>query len=210
MRRLRAARPGSDLGVRADAAGEPVWPLEAGVDWLIGDFCRAHGLGAVSLRYFNVAGASHGLGEDHDPETHLIPNILRAALGTNPFVEIFGTDYPTRDGTAIRDYIHVDDLAEAHVLALDGTRAGEHRIFNLGNGNGFSVREVVAAAEEITGVEVHAREILRMREITSNILVRHTGQPFERIEKDVERDYIMIAEQAKEYGIIDQIIAKHV
>jgi UDP-glucose 4-epimerase len=128
------------------------------VDWMIGDFCRAHGLGAVSLRYFNVAGASRGVGEDHDPETHLIPNILRAALGTNPDVKIFGTDYPTRDGTAIRDYIHIDDLAEAHLLALEGTRPGEHRIFNLGNGNGFSVREVIEATQRVTGAEVHARE----------------------------------------------------
>jgi UDP-glucose 4-epimerase len=131
------------------------------VDWLIGDFCRAHGLGAVSLRYFNVAGASYGLGEDHRPETHLIPNILRTALGANPFVEIFGTDYPTRDGTAIRDYIHIDDLAEAHVLALDAARPGEHRIFNLGNGNGFSVREVIAAAEKVTGRDIKAREAER-------------------------------------------------
>src|SRR5205823_3618987 len=92
------------------------------VDWLIGDYCRAHGLGAVSLRYFNVAGASHGLGEDHHPETHLIPNILRAASGIEPYVEIFGTDYPTPDGTAIRDYIHIDDLSTAHLLALDGAR----------------------------------------------------------------------------------------
>ena len=92
------------------------------VDEMIGHFCRAHALGAVSLRYFNVAGASGALGEDHQPETHLIPNILRAALGHNPYVEIFGTDYPTPDGTAIRDYIHIDDLAEAHLLALDGTR----------------------------------------------------------------------------------------
>ena len=128
------------------------------VDHMIGDFCRAHALGAVSLRYFNVAGASDGLGEDHDPETHLIPNVLRAALGINPVVEIFGTDYPTPDGTAIRDYIHVDDLAVAHVLALEGARAGEHRIFNLGNGHGFSVREVIAAAKEVTGVEVPTSE----------------------------------------------------
>jgi UDP-glucose 4-epimerase len=131
------------------------------VDWLIGDYCRAHGLGAVSLRYFNVAGASDGLGEDHRPETHLIPNILRTLLGANPEVEIFGTDYPTPDGTAIRDYIHIDDLAEAHVLALDATRPGEHRIFNLGNGNGFSVREVIAAAERVTGQDVNAREAER-------------------------------------------------
>ncbi len=131
------------------------------VDWMIGDYCRAHGLGAVSLRYFNVAGASHGVGEDHDPETHLIPNVLRVAVGRNPHVEIFGTDYPTRDGTAVRDYIHVEDLADAHVLALEATRGGEHQIYNLGNGNGFSVREVIAAAEQVTGREIAVREAPR-------------------------------------------------
>jgi len=131
------------------------------VDRMISDECLAHGLGAVSLRYFNVAGASHGLGEDHEPETHLIPNVLRAAQGTLPFVEIFGTDYPTPDGTAIRDYIHIDDLAAAHLLALDGTRAGEHRIFNLGNGSGFSVREVIATVKRVTEREIETREAPR-------------------------------------------------
>ena len=131
------------------------------VDLMIGDFCRAHGLGAVSLRYFNVAGASGGAGEDHDPETHLIPNILRAVLGVIPEVEIYGTDYPTDDGTAIRDYIHIEDLSAAHLLALDGTREGEHRIFNLGNGSGFSVRQVIAAAEQVTGREIPAKECAR-------------------------------------------------
>ncbi len=131
------------------------------VDGMIGDFCRAHRLGAVSLRYFNVAGASGELGEDHHPETHLIPNILFAALGVNPRVEIYGTDYPTPDGTAIRDYIHIEDLSDAHLLALDGIRAGEHRIFNLGNGSGFSVREVIAAASEVTGREIPTIEAAR-------------------------------------------------
>jgi UDP-glucose 4-epimerase len=140
------------------------------VDGMIGDFCRAHDLGAVSLRYFNVAGASGGLGEDHHPETHLIPNILRVALGAAPFVQIFGTDYDTPDGTAIRDYIHIDDLAEAHVLALDGVEGGRHRIFNLGNGTGFSVREVLVAARQVTGVDIHAREAPR-REGDPPILV---------------------------------------
>ena len=120
-------------------------------DHLIGDFCVAYGIGAVSLRYFNVAGAHDGIGEDHEPETHLIPNILKVPLGQRDSVEIFGTDYPTPDGTAVRDYIHIDDLADAHALALAHARAGEHRIFNLGNGNGFSVREVIAAAEQVTG-----------------------------------------------------------
>lgn len=131
------------------------------VDRMISDECLAHGLGAVSLRYFNVAGASSGLGEDHDPETHLIPNVLRVAQKLHPLVEIFGTDYPTPDGTAIRDYIHIDDLSAAHLLALDGTRAGEHRIFNLGNGSGFSVREVIATAERVTGQPIPTREAPR-------------------------------------------------
>jgi UDP-glucose 4-epimerase len=128
------------------------------VDQMIGHFCTAHGVGAVSLRYFNVAGASGELGEDHHPETHLIPNILRAALGRNHFVEIYGTDYPTPDGTAIRDYIHIDDLSRAHLLALEASRPGEHQIFNLGNGNGFSVRQVIAATERVTGAAIPQRE----------------------------------------------------
>jgi UDP-glucose 4-epimerase len=131
------------------------------VDGMIGDFCLAHGLGAVSLRYFNVAGASGEAGEDHDPETHLIPNILRTAIGRNPHVDVYGTDYETPDGTAVRDYIHIEDLGEAHLLALEGTHPGEHRIFNLGNGSGFSVREVIAAARMVTGAEIPTREAPR-------------------------------------------------
>jgi UDP-glucose 4-epimerase len=130
-------------------------------DHLIGDFCLAHGLGAVSLRYFNVAGARGETGEDHEPETHLIPNVLKVALGQREHVQIFGTDYPTPDGTAVRDYIHIDDLAQAHALGLAGARGGEHRIFNLGNGNGFSVREVVATAAEVTGQEIATVEAPR-------------------------------------------------
>jgi len=145
----------------------PLRPINAygasklAVDEMIGQFCAAHGLGAVSLRYFNVAGASGELGEDHDPETHLIPNILRAALGSEPYVQIFGTDYPTPDGTAIRDYIHIDDLSRVHLLALDAARPGEHQIFNLGNGNGFSVREVIAAAETVVAAPIPTREAAR-------------------------------------------------
>ncbi len=128
------------------------------VDGMIADECRAHGLGAVSLRYFNVAGASGCLGEDHQPETHLIPNVLRAAQGLTPAVKIFGTDYPTPDGTAVRDYIHVEDLAQAHVLALDAARPSEHQIFNLGSGDGYSVREVVEAVRTVTGLDVPFEE----------------------------------------------------
>ncbi len=128
------------------------------IDRMIADECRAHGLGAISLRYFNVAGASGPQGEDHEPETHLIPLILRAAAGKRDSVSIFGTDYPTPDGTAVRDYIHVEDLADAHILALDAIASGEHQILNLGNGNGFSVREVIEAAKRVTGVDFAVRE----------------------------------------------------
>jgi UDP-glucose 4-epimerase len=131
------------------------------VDRMISDECLAHGLGAVSLRYFNAAGAGGGLGEDHEPETHLIPNVLRTAQGIRASVDVFGTDYPTPDGTAIRDYIHIDDVAAAHLLALDSSRESEHRIFNLGNGSGFSVREVIATAERVTGRPVPTREAPR-------------------------------------------------
>ena len=124
------------------------------VDRMIGDECRAHGLGAVSLRYFNVAGASGDLGEHHEPETHIIPLILQVAAGRRERFSVFGTDYPTPDGTAIRDYIHIDDLAAAHLLALDGTEAGVHEIYNLGNGTGFSVRQMVEAARTVTGREI--------------------------------------------------------
>ena len=153
-----------EVPIREQTPAKPVNSYGASklaVDMMIGNFCEAHGLGAVSLRYFNVAGASAERGEDHHPETHLIPNILRAAMGTAPHVDIYGTDYPTLDGTAVRDYIHIDDLSTAHLLALDGTRPGEHRIFNLGNGSGFSVREVVAAAQSVTGGDIPTREAPR-------------------------------------------------
>jgi UDP-glucose 4-epimerase len=128
------------------------------VDRMLADESRAHGLAASSLRYFNVAGAHGRFGEDHDPETHLIPLVLRAAAGTTDHVRIFGTDYPTEDGTAVRDYIHVDDLAIAHVLALEHNRPGVHRIYNLGTGHGYSVREVIDAARRVTGREIPAVE----------------------------------------------------
>jgi UDP-glucose 4-epimerase len=153
-----------DVPIAEDAPPRPINAYGASklaVDLMIGNFSAAHGLGAVSLRYFNVAGASGRLGEDHDPETHLIPNILRAAMGINPHVEIYGTDYPTPDGTATRDYIHVDDLSSAHLLALDGARPAEHRIFNLGNDSGFSVREVIAAAQAVIGEAIPVQEAPR-------------------------------------------------
>jgi UDP-glucose 4-epimerase len=146
-----------EVPIREDAPPRPANAYGASklaVDGMIGDFCLAHGLGAVSLRYFNVAGAAGDAGEDHEPETHLIPNVLRTAQGRNPQVEIFGTDYPTPDGTAIRDYIHITDLSAAHLLALDAATAGEHRIYNLGTGNGYSVREVIEATRQVTSAEL--------------------------------------------------------
>ena len=128
------------------------------IDRMIGDECRAHGLAAASLRYFNVAGAHGDLGEDHEPETHLIPLVLRAAAGVADHVKVFGTDYPTRDGTAVRDYIHVEDLGRAHAMALEAAQPGRHAIYNLGTGDGYTVKEVVDTARRVTGREIRAVE----------------------------------------------------
>ena len=128
------------------------------VDQMIRAVAEARGLGATSLRYFNVAGASGPFGENHHPETHLIPLVLQAASGQRDSVKIFGTDYPTRDGTAVRDYIHVEDLGRAHLLALEAAEPGEHRVYNLGNGAGFSVREVIEAARRVTDRPIKAVE----------------------------------------------------
>jgi UDP-arabinose 4-epimerase len=125
------------------------------------DFGGAYGLGSVSLRYFNAAGADPDgeIGEVHDPETHAIPNALRAAAGEIPYFELFGTDYDSPDGTCVRDYIHVTDLAAAHVVALDYLRKGGTSVaLNLGRGRGVSVREIVAAAERVSGARIDVRE----------------------------------------------------
>jgi UDP-glucose 4-epimerase len=116
----------------------------------------AHGLAAASLRYFNAAGAlirpgRTARGERHDPETHLIPIALQVAAGTREKLQMYGDDYPTPDGTCVRDYVHEADLAQAHLLALEAVRAGEHRVYNLGNGTGFSNREVIDVVREVTG-----------------------------------------------------------
>jgi UDP-glucose-4-epimerase GalE len=126
----------------------------------LADYATAYPFGYCALRYFNAAGASPAgdLGEDHDPETHLIPLVYAAAMGTRPHVEIFGTDYPTPDGTCVRDYIHVDDLAEAHILALDKIGPGSKLAYNVGIGRGYSVREVIRTAEEVSGLRVPVRE----------------------------------------------------
>jgi UDP-glucose 4-epimerase len=129
----------------------PYGQSKLAVDHMLAGEARAHGLGAVSLRYFNVGGSAAGLGEHHDPETHLIPNVLEVAHGRRESVNVYGTDYDTPDGTAIRDYLHVQDLADAHLLALDAAVPGEHAIVNLGTGTGYSVREVIDACRRVTG-----------------------------------------------------------
>ena len=153
----------------------PQWPVnpygwsKLAVERMLADFHRAHGLRSVALRYFNAAGADPDgeTGEHHDPETHLIPLLLDAALGRRPEVTVFGDDYPTDDGTCIRDYVHVTDLADAHVRALDWLAANDAATaFNLGNGRGFSVREVVDCARRVTG-----------REIPTAIGPRRAGDP---------------------------------
>lgn len=142
----------------------PVNPYGASklaVDTTLAEFTRLHGIGGVSLRYFNVAGAHGTYGERHAVETHLIPNVLGVALGQRDAVDVFGTDYPTTDGTCVRDYVHVVDLGVAHLLALDAVVPGTHQIFNLGSGAGYSVREIIAACERVTGRPVPMRETRR-------------------------------------------------
>jgi UDP-glucose 4-epimerase len=126
---------------------------KAVVEKILHDYSQAHGLKYVSLRYFNACGAEESglIGEDHDPETHLIPLVLETALGQRQKIRIYGSDYPTKDSTCIRDYIHVSDLATAHLLAMEYLETGNPSgVFNLGNGKGFSVKEVIDAAEEVT------------------------------------------------------------
>jgi len=147
-----------------DHPQDPINPYGQGklmVEKVLKDYSSAYGLRYVSLRYFNAAGADPEceVGERHDPETHLIPLILDAAMGKREDIKIFGTDYPTPDGTCIRDYIHVTDLADAHIKALKYLESGgSSDVFNLGNGNGFSVREVIEEARKVTGKEIKATE----------------------------------------------------
>lgn len=155
------------LPIREDAPtaptncyGETKLAMERLMDWAD----RSGGLRYAALRYFNACGAhpSGAIGEAHDPETHLIPLVLQAAAGQRESVSVFGGDYPTRDGTCVRDYIHVSDLAAAHILALDYLAAGgKSSVFNLGNGVGFTVREVIDAARRVTGCPIPAEQLPR-------------------------------------------------
>ena len=144
-----------NVPITEDTPQQPVNPYgETKRDYerLLAEVAPKHGMGVVSLRYFNAAGATEQRGEDHDPETHLIPNVFAAALGKREALDVYGTDYPTPDGTAIRDYVHVADIADAHLRALDVALDGGAAVaLNLGTGTGRSVREVVEAARRVTG-----------------------------------------------------------
>lgn len=153
-----------ELPIPEDHPQQPINPYGATklmVERILADYDRAYDLSSVCFRYFNAAGAHPEglLGEDHNPETHLIPLILQTALGKRAAIHVYGTDYPTPDGTCIRDYIHVCDLADAHVLGLQYLlKGGQTTVFNLGNGNGFSVRQVIDAAERVTGKTIPVLE----------------------------------------------------
>ncbi|MCJ7543778.1 MAG: UDP-glucose 4-epimerase GalE [Phycisphaerae bacterium] len=152
----------SRLPIEEADALAPVNPYGASkvcVEYMLRAYAEAHGIGCVSLRYFNVAGADPAgdIGEAHEPETHLVPRVLQVALGAAAAVEIFGDDYDTPDGTCIRDYIHVTDLAAAHVLALGAIRASQVRVYNLGNGEGFSVKQVIQTCRQATGHPIPAK-----------------------------------------------------
>jgi UDP-glucose 4-epimerase len=180
----------------------PYGASKLAVDTTLTEFARLYGFGAISLRYFNVAGAHRAedgtwYGERHSPETHLIPNVLANVTAGQP-VKVFGDDYPTPDGTCIRDYIHVTDLADAHLRALGACRPGQHRVYNLGDGTGFSVRQVIDVCADVTGTEIGV-----------DVVARRPGDPAvlvasaERIEAELgwraERDLRAMAADAWEF-----------
>lgn len=154
----------SEIPIPEDHSQNPINPYGKSklmIEKILEDYSKAYGLKYVSLRYFNAAGADPDceIGEWHEPETHLIPLVLDVAIGKSEAIKIFGTDYPTPDGTCVRDYIHVTDLANAHILALEYLfKEGKSDVFNLGNGNGFSVKQVIQAAEDITKRKINSIE----------------------------------------------------
>ncbi|HEY4560000.1 MAG TPA: UDP-glucose 4-epimerase GalE [Lysobacter sp.] len=177
--------PVSDM-IDEEHPKNPINPYGASklmVERVLADAANAYGLRSVALRYFNAAGAAadEGIGESHEPETHLIPNALKAAAGEGAGLKVFGNDYPTPDGTCVRDYVHVLDLADAHLRALDWMdhEPGAHR-FNLGNGNGFSVLEVIEAARKVTGRDI-PYEIGPRRAGDPPVLVASSAQAREKL-----------------------------
>lgn len=152
-----------DVPITEETPQAPINPYgntKLAFEKMLADYAPAYGVGYAALRYFNASGASAdgAIGEDHTPETHLIPLVLQVALGQRPHISIFGTDYPTPDGTCVRDYIHVEDLASAHRLAIEKVQPGQGMTFNVGIGRGYSVREVIRTAEDVTGKTIPIQE----------------------------------------------------
>ena len=189
--------------IREAAPTRPTSPYgstKLAIDLALTDYATSYGMAPVSLRYFNVAGALHAAdgtsyGERHTRETHLIPNALRAARGAGPAMSLFGTDYPTSDGTAIRDYIHVVDLADAHLRAIEVATTGTHHIVNLGSGSGHSVREVLVAIEQVTGSAVPVVETER-RAGDPPVLIASNEKAFELLGWRPQRDLAAMIEDA--------------
>ncbi len=155
-----------DVPITEETPQAPINPYgntKLAFEKMLADYAPAYGIGYAALRYFNASGASAdgSIGEDHTPETHLIPLVLQVALGQRPHIAIFGTDYPTPDGTCVRDYIHVEDLASAHRLAIEKVQPGQGMTFNVGIGRGYSVREVIRTAEDVTGKTIPIQEAPR-------------------------------------------------
>jgi UDP-glucose 4-epimerase len=190
--------------VPVNAYGESKLMFERILEW----YGKAYGLRHISLRYFNAAGASQFVGEDHRPETHLIPNVLKAALGKNGAVPVLGTDYPTKDGSCVRDYVHVVDIARAHVLALEKLEDLSGRAYNLGNGEGYSVLEVIDTAKEITGTDIPINVCARrpgdpaILVASSNLAKTELGwkPQFPELSSIIESAWIWLREHVDGYG----------
>ncbi len=181
----------------------PYGASKLAVDTTLTEFARLYGFGAVSLRYFNVAGAHRAdngvwFGERHDPETHLIPNVLASAAAGGR-VQVFGDDYATPDGTCVRDYIHVTDLADAHLRALGACRPGQHRVYNLGNGTGFSVRQVIDVCAEVTGIEIEV-DVTARRPGDPAVLIASAERIASELGWRADRDLRAIAADAWEFA----------
>jgi UDP-glucose 4-epimerase len=184
--------------IEEDAATAPTNPYgqsKLAFECALGGYAEAHGLRATSLRYFNAAGATDMHGERHDPETHLIPLLLQAAAGTRDDVTVFGDDYETPDGTCVRDYVHVSDIARAHVLALEALARGRvSAVYNLGNGSGYSVRQVIDVAERIVGRAIPVRIGPRRAGDPPRLVASHARATTELGWKPVRQDLAVIVE----------------
>lgn len=162
------------------APTNPYGASKLSIDQIITSYARAYGLGATSLRYFNVAGAYGAVGENREIETHLIPLVLQVALDAREKIMVFGDDWPTPDGTCVRDYIHIRDLADAHLLAARSNTPGTHRIFNLGSGDGYSVQQVIDACRTVTGHPIPA-EVAPRRDGDPATLIASSARAIEKL-----------------------------